>query len=285
MPINEEYFKKYLPFVPRINFSSVIEAKMTPGIGDLMCILNVAYYRSFYAQKEINLVLHWYHDEDFLYHFEDPETILERFHYINSFYAKKDTDVNIQHVFNSNNLALHHNRFFGYSRMLKLDGHIQKRSRMRYNDWYFRKMNADPIKKKVVIWTQVNNAQEPRPFKRPFDRNQWNKVIDIIEMQGYSVTEIDYRTPISEVFYHIRTAEACLCYEGMWHYVAKNMCKPTIVLTKDLITNYHTPDALIYKVRKADTHSLNYFHNFERRIERATEFANLQKKRLRGIHK
>lgn len=285
MAINSRYFEKYLPYVPSLNFSSKIEAKMTPGVGDLMCVLNIAHLRSFYTQKSVNLILHWYHDEDFLYHFEDPETILERFHYINNFYDKRFADVKIDHIFNSNNLRLQHHRFFGYTRNLKLEGNIQKRARLRYNDWYFRKMNATSIKKKVVLWTQVNNAQEPRLFKRPFDRQQWDQVIGILEMQGYDVIEIDYRTPISEVFYHIRTAEVCLCYEGMWHYVAKNMCKPIIVLTKDLITNYHTPDALIYKVRKADTHSFAYFYNFDRRVERATEFAELQKKRLKGMHK
>ena len=283
---NIDAFNNYITHFPEVNLKPHIVAKMTPGIGDLMLAMNIAYMRSMYLQRTVTLDLHWYHDKNFLYHFEDPETIIERAEYIRNFYSKDFVDVRINNIFNSSNNVLLHDRYLnfvrGYSGERKQRQQIKQK--MQYNDWHFRKTGLKTVDKKIVIWTQVGNAQPPRLFKRPYDRSEWNNVISIIEMQGYSVVEIDYRTPISEVMYHIGTAEACLCYEGMWHYVAKNFCKPTIVLTKDLITKYHTPDALIYKVRKADQHPMSYFYNFDRRLQVAKEFAELQKNRIRGFY-
>ena len=282
MPLNLSYLNRIKQEVTEENRRDVIEAKMTPGVGDLMVAMNIAYMRSLYIQKKVHLVLKWYHDKDYLYHFEDPETILERFEYIHNFYFKYGSNVEISHVFNSQDSELYHHRYRNFGRERAFIN-APKRSKFRYNDWLFRTdLDTTPTPGKVVLWTPVWNAQDPRHFKIPFAKEKWDEVKSIIEIQGYDIVEIDYRTPISEVFYHIRTAEVCLCYEGMWHYVAKNMCKPMIVLTKDLITNYHTPDALIYKVRKVEEHSLHFFYKFDRRVERAKYFSELQKKRLKG---
>ena len=277
---NIEAFKTYTQHFPKMNLKPYIAAKMTPGVGDLMLAMNIAYLRSMYLQRTVTLDLHWHHDKSFLYHFEDPETIIERAAYIRNFYNEEFVDVRIRNIFNSSHTQLSHDRYINFERAY----YKRVKHNIRYNDWYFRKSGLKTIDKKVVIWTQTGNAQDPRPFKRPYDRSEWNDVICIIEMQGYSVVEIDYRTPISEVMYHIGTAEVCLCYEGMWHYIAKNFCKPMIVLTKDFITQYHTPDALIYKVRKADQHPMSYFYKFDRRVEVAKKFAEVQKNRIRGFY-
>lgn len=281
---NTDAFNGYISHFPKENLKPHIAAKMTPGVGDLMLAMNIAYMRSMYLQRTVTLDLHWYHDKNFLYHFEDPETIIERAEYIRKFYSEDFVDVRIHNIFNSSDTKLLHDRYVNFDRSYPSGKDNKIKQKIRYNDWYFRKTGLKTIDKKIVIWTQVSNAQEPRPFKRPYDRSEWNDVICIIEMQGYSVVEIDYRTPISEVMYHIGTAEACLCYEGMWHYIAKNFCKPMIVLTKDVITKYHTPDALIYKVRKADQHPMSYFYKFDRRIKVAKKFAEFQKNRIRGFY-
>ncbi len=117
---------------------------------------------------------------------------------------------------------------------------------------------------------------------------QWEEVIHMIrEVHGYRVIEIDYRTPIREVLYHIKTCRATISYEGMWHYVAKNCRKPMIVLSDDPITNTHTPDALIYnpRLRKGfdpakghkPEYRPDYFNKFEKRLKLADEYS---KKRL-----
>ena len=282
MPIDNKKLKFVRETAGWVNTRTKIAAKMTPGMGDLMSAMNIAHMRSLYLQDKVNLELHWYHDKDFLYHFEDPETIVERFEYINNFYFKKFVEVEVTHIFNSTDTKLHFNRYDNFIRK-RIDVDSKKREKFRFNDWFFRTdIDKTPVDGKVVLWTPVWNAQDPRNFKIPFPKENWDQVKDILSMQGYDIIEIDYRTPISEVFYHIRTAEVCLCYEGMWHYIAKNMAKPMIVLTKDNITNYHTPDALIYKVRKAEDHSLRFFYEFDRRVARAKLFSDFQKRRLKG---
>ena len=259
------------------NFKDTINFKCTPGVGDFMYILSVAYQRSFILQKPITVNLHWFHSKDFLYHFEDPETIIERFEYINNFYVKDLTEVNIIHHFNSDDTLLYYNRYDGYTR--SRSGTEKNRLKIKYNQWEFRELGSETVPGKIVMWTQVNNAEVPRLFKRPFLKEEWRQVKELIELQGYDVTEIDYRTPVSEVLYHISTCECTVSYEGMWHYVAKNLHKPMIVLTQDNITKVHTPQALIYQVRKVEKHNMRFFHNFSRRLRRAKDFnaENLKK--------
>lgn len=244
------------------NYSKHIEWKCTPGIGDLMYGLNVAYFRSFITKEPVMISLNWYHDKDFLYHFEDPETIIERFDYIHKFYDKNNVEVNIKHIFNSTNYKLYSQRYIGYKPSRKIND----------NQWIFRNIenHTQTNKNKIVVWRSTFNAQMPRTFKRTFTSQEWLDIYDIIEMQGYDIVEIDYRTPISEVMYHIRTCKATVSYEGMWHYIAKNYQKPMIVLSRNNITKLHTPHALIYK--PDNEYKKSFFYDMNRRLRRASDF-------------
>ena len=103
--------------------------------------------------------------------------------------------------------------------------------------------------------------------------SEWQRLIDRLQDFGYNITEIDYRTPIHEALYHIRTCECCLSYEGMWHYMAKNLFKPHIVLSNSAITRWHTPAAV--KIDKTDRNFYidRGYEEFEYYIESATERA------------
>jgi hypothetical protein len=35
-----------------------------------------------------------------------------------------------------------------------------------------------------------------------------------------------------------------VCYDGIWHYVAKNFARPLAVISGEGVTKYHTPNAL-----------------------------------------
>jgi hypothetical protein len=45
-----------------------------------------------------------------------------------------------------------------------------------------------------------------------------------------------------------------------------------IVLTKDIITKHHTPNAMIYQVPKVKEHQIEYFHRFDKKIQRAKDY-------------
>lgn len=268
-------------FHPVNKATSKLIFKGTPGVGDFMYPLNVAYFKSYILQKEIELEMHWFHSKDFEFYFEDPENIIEKFEYIHNLYEKANTEVKITHVFNSDRSDLYVDRFHGFERKIMDATKIP----FRYNDWLFRKdiMEAPTYSDKIVIWRPSFNAQPPRSFKQPLTHEQWEEIIDMIKnVHGYRVIQIDYRTPIREVIYHIKTCEATVSYEGMWHYVAKNCRKPMIVLSDDPITKTHTPDALIYNPRhkkgfdasKGDkpVFNTNYFFRFEKRLNMAKEY-------------
>ena len=215
----------------------LIKAKGTIGLGDCMAALNIAHFRSFIWQKKVILENHWYHDEDYQYHFEDPETIVEKFDYFAKFY--EPANVEIKHVFNSPNKGLYKQRYQHHRGIIKDQD---------YRAWSFRKemVLKEPIKNKIVMWRQTFNADIPKNYKRIFDNDGWNTVAQSLRNQGYTIAEIDYRTPISEVMYHISTCEATVGYEGMFHYVAKNFWKPMIIFTRDNISKLHTPHALLF---------------------------------------
>ena len=220
-----------------------IEWKGTPGIGDAMYGLNIAHMRAFVNQKPTTLVIHWYHSQDYLYHFEDPETIIERIEYLHSRYLWPSM-VNLEHVFNSSDKQLYVQR---YRNVFRYNGEPLARY------WSFdTKFFTTPKLNKIVIWRPSFNADHPRFFKLPLISYEWLSIINDLKNLDFEVVEIDYRTPVSEVFYHIRTAEFLLSYEGMWHYVGKNFFKPHMVLSDDPITKWHTPFSVIKNQKTFD---------------------------------
>jgi hypothetical protein len=229
--------------VEKINNRGIdyLQWKTTPGFGDVMYGLNVAHFRAFVSQKPCTINFHWYHAEDFLYHYEDPETIIQRLDYIHSFYKWKDM-INIEHTFNSTDTYVYKHRYIGYDK-----GPWCTRQ------WVFDDIiDSTPTYGKIVIWRPTFNADPPRFFKQPLNSCEWEYIIQSLRNLDYQVVEIDYRTPIREVLFHIRTCELVFSYEGMWHYISKNLFKPHIVLSKEWITTYHTPAAIRLNVHEED---------------------------------
>jgi len=233
----------------------------TPGVGDFMWALNCAHNFSYKENKKVTLEFHWEHEEDHLHHFEDPETIIERLEYIHNFYHRKD-DVTVIHVYNERTrysdwrynddvtreddgslrvMAISRpkkNRFWFESGKYsdEVGGDIPN------SDWIFRK---DAFRKvdnnKIVIWRPLFNAETPKTWKRQLTNDKWDVIINQLVAAGLHITELTYRTPVSEALYHISTCRQVICYDGMWHYIARNLYRPTIVISNEGITRYHTP--------------------------------------------
>ena len=41
--------------------------------------------------------------------------------------------------------------------------------------------------------------------------------------------ELSYRTPVQKVFKIIKECDFIFCYEGMWHFIARNFAKPIVI--------------------------------------------------------
>ena len=235
----------------------------TPGVGDFMWALNCCHLHSWRTKNKVNLEMHWNHDENHFHHFEDPETIIERMKYTHQFYDRKD-DVRIFHVFNTNGRY----GFWKFDDETELDkdgnrvqivksrykprfwfesGHFsdERREPPPQNDWIFREEAfRETIKNKIVFWRSTFNAEVPRTWKRLFTNADWDIIIQKLRSQGFQMVELTYRTPIKEAMWHIATCEQVICYDGMWHYMAKNYCKPMVVISDEGVTKYHTNYAI-----------------------------------------
>ena len=238
----------------------------TPGVGDFMWALNSAHNYCYNYNTKVNLEFHWEHDENHLHHFEDPETIIERLNYIHNFYHRKD-DVKVTHVYNADS---RYSKSWKWSDDLvkENDGSIriaaiQRANKTRFwfesgvysdekggkapkSDWPFREdiLNRKIDSRKVVIWTPVFNAEKPRTWKRLLTSDQWRDTISLLRKAGLNIIEVDYRTPVSEVLYHISTCRQIVCYDGMWHYIGRNCATPMVVISPEGITRYHTPQCI-----------------------------------------
>ncbi len=235
----------------------------TPGVGDFMWALNSVHLHSWRTKTPINLQMHWSHGENHIHHFEDPETIIERMQYMHRFYDRKE-DVQISHIINSNGrysswkyeddtelmpdgskrqVAKHFEKtrfYFESGRYSDKEG-----DQVPDNDWIFREDSfLDIFSNKIVFWRPTFNAETPRTWKRQLTNNDWDVIIDKLKSHGFQMVELTYRTPIREAMWHISTCRQVICYDGMWHYVAKNFCKPLIVISEEGVTKYHTKYAV-----------------------------------------
>lgn len=246
--------------------SELVTWRGTPGVGDFMWALNSCHrYAADHNVRKINLELHWEHGPDYLHHFEDPETIIERCNYIHNFYHQQDR-VEIHHIFNADgrykdwkfndDVVLEAN---GEKRIAALNAHGFK-ARFWFqsghytddrgatapnNDWIFRPdAFQDYNPKRIVFWRPTWNAERPRTWKRIFTDSDWDLLIEHFTKLGFEMHELSYRTPASESMYLISTARMVICYDGIWHYVAKNFARPLAVISGEGVTKYHTPNAL-----------------------------------------
>lgn len=228
---------------------NIFKFRGTPGIGDSMFAMNVAHNYAYQNKTQVELHFYWPHDEDYYFHFEDPETIVERTNYIHQFYYRSN-DVIIKHFYNMNNE--HVNKY----RMTLNDVcciHNEDGTWFdedTYPEWLFDERYIKKEKEyKVVIWRSLFNANEPRWWKRLTN----DKVIPLLKQQDLDVIELDYRTPISEVFYHISECDFVVGYDGMWHYIARNFLKPMLIISSERFTKYHNPHA--WQVSNGEEHN------------------------------
>jgi len=245
--------------------SELVTWRGTPGVGDFMWALNCCHkYAADNNVRKINLEFHWEHGEDYYHHFEDPETIIERCNYIHNFYYQQER-VQIHHVFNAQ--GRYRDWKFEDDVVLETNGERRilaiKNSKTRFffqsglygdetggtipdSSWIFRKSAfQDYAPNRIVFWRPTWNAEKPRTWKRLFEKDDWDKLIQHFTDKGFDMHEVSYRTPVREVMHLIATSRMVICYDGIWHYVAKNFARPLAVISGEGVTKYHTPNAVI----------------------------------------
>lgn len=259
-----------------------IDWKGTIGVGDILFGLNIAHMVTHLNNCDTaTLNVHWTHDCDYLHHFEDPETIVERTTYLHSLFHN-NTSVRVNHIFNSTDEEIQMLRYRGIQRlhnpMAVVDG---------VQSWIFKRhlWCDEPMSKKVVFWRPLFNANIPRAWKRIFTNKHWEQMISILERRGFSLVELTYRTPVREAFYHINTSRFCIFYDGMWQYIARNLCKPVIALGDSNILKVHNPQGVHFKTPEPDRGGgtvFSYLKSIDRNLSHLDRRANKYRNYILG---
>jgi hypothetical protein len=235
----------------------IIQWRGTVGVGDTMQALNVCHYWSRKNKRQVRLQMNWNHGPDFLYHPDDPETIHHRMDFIHSKYFQNDRVI-VEHIFDSPNFKFRHWDYdkvrvnFVDSDIFDHGTRTQRTGAWFGAEWLFAHKEFVKPKKKVVVFHHGKNAEPPRRWKRILEYDDWQRAIHI--MQGwseYDVVELDYRTPIEIAYRQIQTCEFVVCYDGMWHWIARNFLKPMLIPSHEGITSYNTPNA--FKAKDKET--------------------------------
>lgn len=220
-----------------------LRVQTTPGVGDFMYPLNIAYMLALKHKIHIVAQFYWPHDKDHLHHFEDPETIIERLDYSKRFFMRNEL-VSVRHTFKEyekpRRLTKH--RLLPTNNLRNRVGKLDRPQRNKCQ-WLFHDNYEYVHKNKIVIWRPLFNAETVRNWKNVVTNDMWEEVVDFLK-QRYNVIELTYRTPIREAMYHCATCTLAIGYDGMWHYHAKNYYRPMIIASRSGITKTHTPHAM-----------------------------------------
>tara|TARA_R110000868_G_scaffold30953_3_gene113856 strand:+ start:5682 stop:6299 length:618 start_codon:yes stop_codon:yes gene_type:complete len=156
------------------------------------------------------------------------------------------------------------------------------------NTWLFAEkfLNMPVNDNLVVVWrTKFIDSTYPK-FKDSYDSSYWDLIIPILKMKGYNVMEVTHRTPIAEVFHLIASCKFVVAYNGMYHYIAKNLVKPMIVLGDSSIIKTHNPQAVHFFAPHKDASErtvLDYLLNIETNIHKMQKKAIKTKRSLYPI--
>ena len=257
-----------------------IKWRGTYGVGDFMQALNVCHrYCYDYNLGQVNLEMHWEHDEDYIYHPKDPETIVERMTWIHEKY-KEPERVLVTHVFNS--MEFHYDDVDQkVKRRFEFDNDRYDPTGAPPNDWVFAEREWQKPEKRIVIWTPSYNKEQPRRWKRWLTEDDWSDIIELLRWDGWVLTELTYRTPIRAAYDQIQRCKFVVSYDGMWHYIARNFCKPHLIPSKEGITTYNTPQA--YKLKSPEDMKEFFLpENLDANLKKMNDKAKLFKDDLIG---
>jgi len=241
----------------------------TPGAGDFMFTMSTAFHVSHLLKIPIHVIFYWSHDKDYVHHPEDPESIFEKIDYFYSRCYKKE-NITYEHVYEFKELPTLFNGEMFLN--LEMNGRKEENHTLPYgiSSWKMKQTMVDfPVQdNKIVIWKSNFNAKTPALWKRSYTQKDWEYVENKLKEKKYKVVNIDYRTPIREVFYHIQSSRFCMGYDGMWHYVARMLYKPTIITGDSGIIKAHNPQAKWFYNKTKDNKNvtgnlLTFIDNFD----------------------
>lgn len=222
-------------------FDNTINFAGRTGVGDVMLGLNTAFYVSNYLDQHVDLNFYWKTDKDWKFHFEDPDSLVECQEFlVTQMHGFGKVDLSITNIFEADNIPIPGNDL--HSGIERPTGYT---SLTNINTWMFRESLVDaPVNENLVVMWHPKLIRTDMPsFKKSYDDSYWDIIIGILKAKGYTVKEVDYRTPIREVLYVMTKCRFVIAYNGVYHYLAKNLIKPMIAMGDSGIMKTHSPHA------------------------------------------
>ena len=218
------------------------------------------YYHAHNFTGDINLNLFWLPKELLMRtHYEDVESWIEKHDYLTR-KLNIAGDINISHYVTKQK-KMYNLEIYKADEIIKLSGPYIRKTYKLPNKPIF-KTNLQTQKNKVCFWRYDKNrlAHHRGPDHKnyfeawykdnTYTADEWCKIYDFLN-ENYNVVEIEYRTPIREVFYHLSTCEFVVGYGGMYHVLSDYLDNPMIS-----ILNPRNP----INLRLPTAHTLQYEH-------------------------
>lgn len=233
------------------------------GYGDFVTGLGYAHNASIKYQTPVNINFHWNHSKDYKETDQDPETIVDRMHYVYGTMRQLDS-VQVNVVTDSNPDYRFINNFGEFNPLHGL--------------WHT-SMDLE-VTNLVVMWRSKYNTYFPGTKKDPVS-DRWDEIVQWLQQQGYDVREVTYRTPIAEVMELIRTCQFGIGYDGMIHQLFKYIWKPIVVMCErfDLNQLLIPQAALESKVENLYKNGIDYYliksqHNIDLFKQKHNQYIN-----------
>ena len=99
-----------------------------------------------------------------------------------------------------------------------------------FHHWMFRKeLWTEGRPKKVVFWRPTFNREIPsggKKWKMTFSVKEWERIIHFLELKGYEMVELTYRTPVSEastIYAHPSSVSSMTVCGSTSHVTLRNL--------------------------------------------------------------
>jgi hypothetical protein len=234
---------------------------------DIIRGLSCAYYYAKLNEIDLNVEVVWLEQEiDDKFYFkgwEENESILEKFEYIHSLRDfMYDRKINFDHKIVSkselNKVRREQTKFI--HNFIKTKHPLEKWTRQENQIrpeldfkgiiWPLKNIHKRE-RGKLVLWRPTFNhdlqINKENSFgwhthshvwikKALFQYEEWNAVISNLQ-ENFNVVEIEYRTPIREIVYHLSTCEVAYGYSGLCQNLSVCLNTPTMMLDFKNSTN------------------------------------------------
>lgn len=214
----------------------------------LINALSYAYQYALTSKIDLDVDVLWssdWVDDSFNFlNWDEPESFLEKFNYIDAMMEFPERPkINFNHVINYDTSSSYEEKikFIRKCKALNRDirGFEHKDVTLRTMLWPL-KNNSKRLQNKVTFWKptfihkMMGQSDDTTWVGRRFglglySYHEYEEIKNNLQESGYNLVEIEYRTPIREIYYHLATSEFSFGYSGLCQNISVCLGTPTIL--------------------------------------------------------